>query len=151
MLGRLLSGLAALLALGPALSPAAAQSGQQVNPLPQGTITIVVPLAPGGPVDVVARLMADRIATRTSRNFIVENKAGAAGNIGSAAVARSQPNGATWLLTVDSVFTVNPHMYTSQGFDPDKDLTPVGQLGQVVLMLAVNAKSPARSWPSWKR
>ena len=133
--------------------PASAQGTTASNtaPLPAGNVTLVVPLAAGGPIDVLARLFADRIGTSTGRTVIVENKAGAAGNLGAAAVARSEPNGRTWLLTVDSLFTVNPHMYASQGFDPDTDLTAIGQIGEVVLMLAVNPKVPARTWPScWR-
>ena len=131
-----------------ALTATCAASIAQPRPAPiePGNITIIVPLAAGGPVDVLARLLADRIATGTGRTVIIENKSGAAGNVGAAAVARSEPNGRTWLLTVDSLFTVNPHMYASQGFDPDKDLHPISRIGEVVLMMAINPKVPAKTW-----
>lgn len=116
------------------------------SPIAAGTVTLVVPLAAGGPIDVLARLFADRVGATIGHAIIVENRPGAAGNVGAAAVARAEPNGRTWLLTVDSLFTVNPHMYASQGFDPDKDLTPIGRVGEVVLMLAINPKVPATTW-----
>jgi tripartite-type tricarboxylate transporter receptor subunit TctC len=119
----------------------------QVVPLPPGNVTIVVPLAAGGPLDAVARLLANSISQRSKRTIVVENRPGAAGNIGSAAAAKAAPNGLTWLVTVDSVYTINPHVYAKQGFDPDKDLDHVGQIGQVILMLAVNAsKVPSKTW-----
>src|SRR5262245_43051011 len=119
----------------------------QSDPLPPGNVTLVVPLAAGGPTDALARVVADKLGARLERTVVVENKGGAGGNIGAAAVARSEPNGLTWLFTIDSVLTVNPHLYAAQGFDPQKDLAPVSVVGQFTLMLAVNAKIPARTWP----
>lgn len=133
----------AMAALAVSVGHAGAQS---VASLPAGNITLVVPFVAGGPVDVVARLFADKIATRHGRTVVVENRVGAAGNVGAGSVARSPPNGLTWLLSVDSLWTVNPHLGAQPNFDLDKDLTPVGQLGQVILMLAVNPKTPAQTW-----
>lgn len=123
-------------------------AAQQPNPLPAGTVTIVVPLAAGGPSDAMARMLADKLSPRIGRTVVVENKAGAGGNLGAASVANAAPNGLTWLFTVDSVMTVNPHIYASQGFDARKDLVPVARFGFNLLILAVNAgKVPARSFP----
>jgi tripartite-type tricarboxylate transporter receptor subunit TctC len=119
----------------------------QPDPLPPGNITLVVPLAAGGPTDALARVIADKLGARLDRTVVVENKGGAGGNIGAAAVARAEPNGLTWLFTIDSVLTINPHLYASQGFDPQRDLAPVSVVGQFTLMLAINAKVPARTWP----
>lgn len=119
----------------------------QSNPLPQGNITLVVPLAAGGPTDALARVIADKLSPRLERTIVIENKGGAGGNIGAASVARAEPNGLTWLFSIDSVFTINPHLYASQGFEPEKDLVPVSIVGQFVLMLAINAKLPAQNWP----
>lgn len=120
---------------------------QPANPLPQGTITIVVPLAAGGPADVMARMLADHIGSRTGRTVIVENKPGAAGNIGASAVASSAATGSVWLYTVDSVVTVNPHLAKGQKLNAVTDLAPVAQVGTVALILAVNAKRvPAQSF-----
>jgi tripartite-type tricarboxylate transporter receptor subunit TctC len=115
--------------------------------MPPGTVTIVVPLAAGGPADAMARLYGERLSGRIARNVVVENKAGAAGNIGAAQVAKAKPDGLTWLYTIDTVLTVNPHLYASQGFDPRSDLVPVARLGYNLLILAVNAnKVPSRTF-----
>ena len=129
-----------------AVLPSAASRAQS-DPLPPGNVTLIVPLAAGGPTDALARVIADKLGARLDRTVVVENKGGAGGNIGAAAVARAEPNGLTWLFTIDSVLTINPHLYASQGFDPQKDLVPVSVVGQFTLMLAINAKVPARTWP----
>jgi tripartite-type tricarboxylate transporter receptor subunit TctC len=117
-----------------------AQAQTSTNPIPQGTITLVVPLAAGGPLDSLARVFGERLSSRMGRNVIIENKAGAGGNIGAAYVAKSKPDGLTWLYTIDSVITVNPHIYNSQGFDAEKDLLPAARTGHNFNILAVNAK-----------
>lgn len=134
--------LAALLLAG-GVDAAAAQA---TAPLPPGNITLLVPFAAGGPIDVVARLFSDKVGTRHGRTIVVENRAGAAGNVGAGALTRAAPNGLTWMLSVDSLWTVNPHLGAAPSFDVDKDIEPVGQLGQVILMLAINPKVPATSW-----
>lgn len=117
------------------------------NPLPNGPITIVVPLAPAGPADVVARVLAAKLGERLGRTFIVENKAGAGGNLGAAFVAKAPADGSTWLYSTDSVFTTNPWMYASQGFDPVKDIAPVARVEDVLLLLAINPqKAPAANF-----
>ena len=127
------------------VGPATASS-QQANPLPQGVVTLVVPLAAGGPVDVIARVLAEKLPPLIGRSVVVDNKTGAGGNIGAAYVAKAAPDGLTWLATVDSVLTVNPHIYASQGFTADKDLTPAARAGYNLLVLAVHPKVPARSF-----
>jgi tripartite-type tricarboxylate transporter receptor subunit TctC len=122
--------------------PGHAQSGQ----LPDGPITLVVPLAAGGPTDALARIVAEKLATRLDRTIVVENKGGAGGNIGAAAVAKARPDGSTWLFAIDSLITINPYLYRSQGFDPKADLAPVSIVGEFSLTLAVNAAVPAGSW-----
>lgn len=120
---------------------------QPANPLPQGAVTIVVPLAAGGPADAVARILAEHLGSRIGRTVIVENKPGAAGNIGAAAVAGSPPNGSTWLFTVDSVVTINPHLTKIPGFDAVTGLVPAARVGGISLILAVNAKRvPSKSF-----
>lgn len=113
---------------------------QPSNPIPQGTVTLVVPLAAGGPLDALARIFGERLSSRMGRSVVIENKAGAGGNIGANYVAKSKPDGLTWLYTIDSVLTVNPHIYASQGFDAEKDLIPVARTGHNFNILAVNAK-----------
>jgi tripartite-type tricarboxylate transporter receptor subunit TctC len=128
-----------------ALAPQA--YGQQSNPLPTGTVTIVVPLAAGGPADSAARMIAAKIGPRIGRTVVVENKPGAGGNIGAASVAKAKPDGLVWLYTIDTVLTVNPHIYASQGFDPKTAFIPAGRFGYNLLILAVNAKKvPAKTF-----
>ncbi|MGD9922879.1 MAG: Bug family tripartite tricarboxylate transporter substrate binding protein [Pseudorhodoplanes sp.] len=128
--------------------PGAPLQAQPANPLPEGTIRIIVPLAAGGLVDTTARIIASELAPRISRTIVIENKPGAAGNIGSAYAAAAAPDGLTWLFTFDSVFTINPFMYANQGFDSAADFVPITPAGTVALVLAVNAKTiPAKSWP----
>jgi tripartite-type tricarboxylate transporter receptor subunit TctC len=120
---------------------AAAQT--EADPLPKGMITIVVPLAPAGPADVVARVLAAKLSEKLGRTFIVDNKAGAGGNLGAAYVAKGPTDGSMWLYSTDSVFTTNPFMYASQGFDSAKDLTPVARVEDLSLLLAVNSQKIA--------
>lgn len=142
---RPLSSVCALLA-GLAIGSATAVA-QGSSPLPPGNVTLIVPFVAGGPLDVVARLFADKVAQRHARAIVIENRPGAAGNVGAAGLARAEPNGLTWMMSVDSLWTVNPFLGGTTTFDLDKDIAPVGQLGQVILMLAVNPKVPAKSWP----
>ena len=123
----------ARLAFAPGRAGDAAVGGAraQSDPLPPGNVTLIVPLAAGGPTDALARVIAEKLGTRLDRTVVVENKGGAGGNIGAAAVARAEPNGLTWLFTINSVLTINPHLYASQGFDPQKDLVPVSVVGTV--------------------
>ena len=121
-------------------------NAQSSPPLPPGNVTLIVPFVAGGPLDVVARLFADKVAQRSGRSIVVENRPGAAGNIGAAGLVRSEPNGLTWMMAVDSLWTVNPHLGAATAFDVDRDIVPVGQVGQVILMLAVNPKVPAKTW-----
>jgi tripartite-type tricarboxylate transporter receptor subunit TctC len=123
-----------------------AAEAQNAGPLPPGNVTLLVAFPPGGPLDVVARLFADKVSQRTGRTVVVENRPGAAGNIGAGALARAEPNGLTWLASVDSLWTVNPHLGAATSFDVDKDIAVVGQIGQVILMLAVHPKVEAKSW-----
>jgi len=124
--------------------PARAQGSRD---LPSSTVTVVVPLAAGGPADVMARLIAQKLSPRIDRTVVVDNKPGAGGNIGAAYVAKAKPDGLTWLYTIDTVLTVNPHIYASQGFDPVKSFVPAGRFGHNLLILAVNAaKVPAKTF-----
>jgi len=115
-------------------SPAAAQS----EPL-----RIVANFPPGSLVDGLARLLAERAQRDGMGLTVVENRPGAAGNIGAAAVARARPDGRTLLVSIDSVFTVNPHLYRNPGFDP-RELEPVGMAGHFGLVLLVHPSAAPR-------
>lgn len=95
---------------------------------PGKPVRIVVPYPPGGGVDGLARPLADRLSKRWVQAVLVDNKAGAATQIGGDFVAKAAADGYTLLLTTDQTITSNPHLYTKMPFDPMKDLAPVTQL-----------------------
>jgi tripartite-type tricarboxylate transporter receptor subunit TctC len=94
---------------------------------PDRPVRIVVPFAPGGPSDLTARLMSVKLGEALGQTFFVENRAGAGSNLGTAAVARSAPDGYTLLVT-SSAFVVNPGLYKQVPYDPAKDFAPVTEL-----------------------
>jgi tripartite-type tricarboxylate transporter receptor subunit TctC len=128
-----------LAVLGTAVATAALPVSAQDNPLPQGTITIVLPFAAGGPIDGVARLVIERLGPKVNRTFVAENRTGAGGDIAAASVAKAAPDGRQWLFATDSVFTINPHMNATRTYDPAA-LTAVAKIGEVILLLGVNAQ-----------
>ncbi|WP_372619596.1 Bug family tripartite tricarboxylate transporter substrate binding protein [Falsiroseomonas sp.] len=108
------------------------------------TIRIVVPFAPGGSTDAVARLVTPGLSQRLGATVVVENRSGAAGSIGADAVAKARPDGLTWLLTFDSHATI-PALLKSAPFDVMKDLDPVMLIGGSPYSLATKADKPYRS------
>jgi tripartite-type tricarboxylate transporter receptor subunit TctC len=91
---------------------------------PSKPIRLLLPFPPGGPSDMVARAVAEKLQVSLKQSIVVENKAGAGGNIGSAEVSRAPGDGYTWLFGTDTLVTVNPHVYKSLGYKTD-DLKPV--------------------------
>ena len=126
---------AALLATGIAL----AQSGYPNRP-----VRLVAPFAPGGPVDVVARILAPKLAEGLGQQFYVENHPGASGNLGTALVAKAPGDGHTILVT-SSTLVVNPSLFEKLGFDTYKDLAPVSLVGVAPQILLVHPSVPATS------
>ena len=112
---------------------------------PSRTVKIIVPFAPGGSTDVVARILADRLGTELKQSFIVENKPGAGGNIGADAVAKASPDGYTLLMGTTGVLAINKYLYKSMPFDPDRDLAPVSYTSLITNILVVNPQVPART------
>ncbi len=98
--------------------------GQNAATWPDRTIRIVLPFPPGGPSDIVMRLAAEKMQLALKQTIVIDNKAGAGGNLGSAEVARALPDGYTWLFGPDSLVTVNPHVYKQLPFKVD-ELVPV--------------------------
>ncbi|MPZ37097.1 MAG: tripartite tricarboxylate transporter substrate binding protein, partial [Rhizobiales bacterium] len=92
---------------------------------PNKPVRLIVPFPAGGAVDFTARLIAQRLAEEWGQNVIVENQAGANGNIGAEYVARSKPDGTVLLVSSPGVFTTNRFIYRSMPYDPDNDLAPV--------------------------
>lgn len=108
------------------------------------TITLVVPFAPGGSTDSTARLVAEKLGKELGQNVIVDNRAGAGSNIGSAFVAKAAPDGYT-VLFATSTIAANVSLYKSSGFDLRKDLLPVSQVALIPNVLIVNNDLPAKS------
>ncbi len=112
---------------------------------PRGrTIKIVVPFPPGGATDVIARIVADKLARMWGVAVIVENKAGAGGNIGNEQVARAEPNGDTILMTSPGMAT-NPFLYEKINYDPIGEFTHVSLVALVPNILVMNPKLPFRN------
>ncbi len=125
---------------------ALASTGALAQAWPTKNVTIIVPAAPGGPSDILARMLGERLRERFGQSFIVENRAGAGGNLGTSAVARAAPDGHTLLLTVDAPIVVNPAIYDKMPYDPVKDLQAVAMIGDGGdVVLAVHADSPAKT------
>jgi tripartite-type tricarboxylate transporter receptor subunit TctC len=138
---RITAGLACIFALG--LPPLA----HAQDDYPNRTVRIIVPFAPGGSTDVVARILADKLGTEMRQSFIVENKPGAGGNIGADAVAKATPDGYTLLMGTTGVLAINKYLYKNMGFDPDRDLAPVSYTSLITNILVVNPQVPARTVP----
>jgi tripartite-type tricarboxylate transporter receptor subunit TctC len=112
---------------------------------PERPIRLIVPFAPGGVTDTSGRLVADALGKRLGQNVVVENRAGASGNIGTQAVVTAAPDGYTLVLGFDGTLVINPHVFASFPFDPLKDLVPVGKIGDASLILVAHPSLPART------
>jgi len=132
----LLSSLAALPAL--SIRPALAQSGGGGRP-----IRIIVPYAPGGPIDVTARVLAERVKDSLGP-VIIENKPGAGGNIGADQVAKAAPDGLTIGIAATATHAVNPWLYSRMPFDALHDFSPITQIVRVPNVLVINADTARR-------
>jgi tripartite-type tricarboxylate transporter receptor subunit TctC len=113
---------------------ASAQTGRVTN--------LVVPFTPRTCTQSIARILAPKLAARLGSAVVVENKAGASGNIGTDFVAKAKPDGSTLMLTVNT-FTITPALYKKLPYDPIADFTPIGKVGLSNLALVVNASLPA--------
>jgi len=133
--------LAALLALA-----ALASFDASAQPYPSRSVKIVVPATPGGAIDLIARTLGEKLTASLGQPVIVENKPGAANNLGTDYVAKSPPDGYT-LLIVASSHATNKHLYKNLPYDPVKDFEPVVYTHVVPLLLAVHPSVPAKTVP----
>src|SRR5712664_4185453 len=112
---------------------------------PARPIRIIVPFAPGGVADNSARVVAEPLAQRLGQQVVVENRPGASGNIGSAAVAQSAPDGYTLLLGFDGTMVISPDVFPNIPFDTLKDFAPVTKLGDAALILVSHPSVGAKN------
>lgn len=112
---------------------------------PTRPVTVIVTMAPGGTTDIVGRLVAQKLQESLGGSFVVENRAGAGGNIGAAAVAKAAPDGHTLMVQLSSTQVINPALYKATGFDPIRDFVPITPLVKVPYALIVNPRSELRT------
>lgn len=129
--------LATLLACTPLLGLADSWPGKPIR--------MVVPFPPGGGTDIVAREVVNRLTTTTKWSFVVDNKPGSGGNLGIDTVAKSAADGYSLVIGQTSNLAINPTLYSKLPYDPVKDLSPIGLIGNAPQVLVVAADSPYRS------
>jgi tripartite-type tricarboxylate transporter receptor subunit TctC len=135
---------AALAALAIVLAPGLALAQWPAHP-----IRILVPIAAGGGPDLAARIIGPKLTELLGQPVVVENRTGANGNLAGQAVAQAAPDGYTLLLATDSLITVNPALYRSMGFDPQKDLVPLSTITSNTFVLSINPALPAKALPEF--
>jgi len=116
----------------------------QAQTFPTRSVRVIVPFAPGGPVDVFARLLAEKLSEHFGQQFYVENSAGAGGNIGAGRAAKAAPDGYTLLLTANN-YVINPLLYDTVPYDPFKDFAPVSIAVGFPTAFSVNLSVPAHT------
>jgi tripartite-type tricarboxylate transporter receptor subunit TctC len=116
----------------------------QAESYPSRLIKLIVPFPAGSATDTEARFLADKVGTTLGQKVIVENKAGANGNLGATEAARAQPDGYTLYLATNSTHSANVHLYSKLPFDPVADFAPVARLTRNPLVFVVNASFPAK-------
>ena len=135
----------ALLAIATIVIGVVPTSAAKSETYPSRPVRIIVPTAPGGPLDLVVRALGEKLAVSLKQPVIVENKPGAAGNIGAELVAKSDPDGHTLLSALGTTMSVNPHVYKSMPIDVLKDLRPITNMASASQMLVVHPSFPVKS------
>jgi tripartite-type tricarboxylate transporter receptor subunit TctC len=125
---------------GAALSP----GGACAQAYPVKSIRLIIPFAAGGPTDVIARLVSQKLYEAWSQQIVVDNRGGAGGNIGMGLAARANPDGYTWLM-VSSSFVVNPTLYSKIPYDPYRDLIPISNLAASPHVFFLHASSTIKT------
>ena len=125
-------------------SAATATRAQSAADYPAKPILLVIVYAPGGGLDVVGRIVADRLSRNLGKQVVVENRPGAGGNIGTASVVKAAPDGYTLMETTNSHF-INPFIYRNTGYDPRKDFAPVIELTEAPSVIIAHPRSAFRS------
>ena len=140
---KILSVAIGLVALG------SAQSALAQNPAsdyPNKPVTIIVGFPPGTATDSVGRVLAERLAQRLGKPFIIDNKSGQGGSIGAAAAAKAAPDGYTLIISATAPMATNPHLYTNLSYDSLRDFAPIGLLSWLPFALVVNSNSKIKTF-----
>jgi tripartite-type tricarboxylate transporter receptor subunit TctC len=120
-------------------SPSSAQN------YPSRPITLIVPFAPGGPADVLGRLVGQKMSEDLGQQVVIDNRSGANTIVGAQFVARAQPDGYTILLAIDGTLVMNPFLYAKLAYDPFKDFDPVSLIAAVPSAVTANIKTPVET------
>src|SRR5436309_5669500 len=112
---------------------------------PSRQITLLVPFAPGGPADFLARLVGQKLTEDLGQQVVIDNRPGANTIIGAQAVARARPDGYTLLLAIDGTLVMNPFLYSKLAYDPFKEFEPVSLVALVPSALTANINVPANT------
>jgi tripartite-type tricarboxylate transporter receptor subunit TctC len=139
------TGIARSALLGGIMLALGAGAAQAQNAYPTKPVHLIIPFAAGGPTDIVGRIMATKIGMLLGQHFIVENRAGAGGNIGADVVSKASGDGYTLLLATVSTHAINPGLYKHMPYDPIKDFTPIGRVGVTPTLLGVNNALPVKN------
>jgi tripartite-type tricarboxylate transporter receptor subunit TctC len=126
---------------------AAAPTIVRADDWPTRPITMIVPFPAGGSADAVARLIAIEMSEKLKQQVVVENRAGAGGNIGGAVVARAKPDGYTLLFATPGPGANNKLLYTNMTYDPEKDFTPIVEVADSPLIMVASLNTPVKSIP----
>jgi tripartite-type tricarboxylate transporter receptor subunit TctC len=118
-------------------------------PYPSAPISLVVPFAAGSGTDAVARIVVKKLGERLNQPVLVDNKAGANGQIAATYVAKAKPDGYTLLMTTNTSHSANPSLVKDLKYDPIKDFTPVARVGELPFALMVSAKDSAKTMAEW--
>jgi tripartite-type tricarboxylate transporter receptor subunit TctC len=124
-------------------------SAASAQPYPSLQVKIIVATSAGGITDIAGRILGQHITAKTGQTVVIENRAGASGNIGMEAVAKSAPDGYTLGFANTGQIVINPHVMKNMPYDPINDLVPVGPVGTVPLFLVVNSALPVKTIPEF--
>lgn len=122
-----------------------ASEAARADNYPSRNINIIVPYPPGGGVDAMARMIAEKLSTHFKIQVIVDNRGGGGGNIGMRDAARAKPDGYTLLLGHTGTMAINPNLYANPGFDPLKDFVPIGLIASFPVALLAHPSFPAKT------
>jgi tripartite-type tricarboxylate transporter receptor subunit TctC len=120
--------------------PAASAQNYPVRP-----ITLIVPFPPGGGVDAVGRIVADKLATALGQPVVIENRAGAAGAIGTRIAVKAAPDGYTLAMANTGTMAINPNLYANPGYEPRKDITPIGLISTTPIVMMAHPSFGGRT------